>query len=615
MALSVTAAESGAGAYNGMALTVKVLTGQASSPIGATASSGSITTPEVSITPSGTGSYVYGAVYNANVQTLFTAAANTTFSQNVGDNTNGVAYGTFRLTATTTASTPVTVGATAPAETAGYLSIALLEILKGTGLAEDSSSPAGVNTTSAETLSTAVFTPPAGSLLVAQVVANSTGDGTNSMAVTVSDSSGLTWTRRAFYTTTIGSATYEAVSIWTATVPAATAAPVFDAAYSPASGNWTSNTSPKTQTATLSPGNLVVVLGGTQLNTTTLGTPTGVAGLTLAKSVVTSGYCAGYAWAAILGALAVTTTSLPAATESSAYSTTLTATGGAGGYTWSISGGSLPSWASLNSSTGVISGTPNAVATTNFTAEVTDAASNTATAPLSLTVNSASSNPVGPSGSWTLVFEDDFPGTSLNTDNWTALNATINGCTTVASNVSVSGGNCILQASGTSSCAMIDSNPSNNGYGSGSDGPTLAVGDCCEAKVSFPGPSGDSAYDWPSWWASGGDWPANGEEDIFESFNGTPSALNYHSPSGSNNGPNPSGSWCNSFHTYTLVRGSGTNGLQVWWDGTLERSVTPSDSGGPQSLLVSQLYGAGPNAPSTEASQILVEYVRMWTPG
>jgi len=99
MSLTVTAAQSGTGAFDGMALTVRVVTGQAASPIGATASSGTVTAPELPITPAATGSYVYGAVYNANVSTAFTAATGTTFSQNTSDTGDGVAYGTFRLTA------------------------------------------------------------------------------------------------------------------------------------------------------------------------------------------------------------------------------------------------------------------------------------------------------------------------------------------------------------------------------------------------------------------------------------------------------------------------------------------------------------------------------------
>jgi hypothetical protein len=71
----------------------------------------------------------------------------------------------------------------------------------------------------------------------------------------------------------------------------------------------------------------------------------------------------------------------------SAYSSTLSATGGSGkGYTWSLSSGALPAGLSLSTG-GVISGTPTATGKFNFKVEVTDSASNTATQSLSITVN------------------------------------------------------------------------------------------------------------------------------------------------------------------------------------------------------------------------------------
>jgi hypothetical protein len=89
-------------------------------------------------------------------------------------------------------------------------------------------------------------------------------------------------------------------------------------------------------------------------------------------------------------ALGVTTSSLPNGTVGVSYTTTLTATGGSGSYThWALTSGTLPSWASLNTSTGAITGIPNAAVTTSglkFT--VTDSKTFTATSgSLSLTVN------------------------------------------------------------------------------------------------------------------------------------------------------------------------------------------------------------------------------------
>jgi hypothetical protein len=73
--------------------------------------------------------------------------------------------------------------------------------------------------------------------------------------------------------------------------------------------------------------------------------------------------------------LTITTTSLPGGSVGTAYSATLKATGGAQPYTWSVSGGTLPPGLTLNSSSGVISGTPTTTGTSNFTIQVTDSES------------------------------------------------------------------------------------------------------------------------------------------------------------------------------------------------------------------------------------------------
>jgi Putative Ig domain len=71
-------------------------------------------------------------------------------------------------------------------------------------------------------------------------------------------------------------------------------------------------------------------------------------------------------------ALALTTTSLPAAQVAVPYSTTLTSSGGTKPYTWALSG-SLPGGLSLNTSTGTLSGTPTAItAGASLTFKVTD---------------------------------------------------------------------------------------------------------------------------------------------------------------------------------------------------------------------------------------------------
>ena len=87
-------------------------------------------------------------------------------------------------------------------------------------------------------------------------------------------------------------------------------------------------------------------------------------------------------------ALAITTTSLPGGTVNVTYNaTTLEAVGGTENYTWSLSSGNLSAGLSL-STAGVISGTPTAAGTSNFTVEVNDGEANV-TAELSILVSEA----------------------------------------------------------------------------------------------------------------------------------------------------------------------------------------------------------------------------------
>lgn len=85
----------------------------------------------------------------------------------------------------------------------------------------------------------------------------------------------------------------------------------------------------------------------------------------------------------------ITTTSLPEATVGIAYSTTLQVSGGVPPIAWSVVSGSLPGWASLNTSTGVISGTPTATGTSSFSVQATDSETPAAVSVQALTLTVA----------------------------------------------------------------------------------------------------------------------------------------------------------------------------------------------------------------------------------
>lgn len=108
----------------------------------------------------------------------------------------------------------------------------------------------------------------------------------------------------------------------------------------------------------------------------------------------------------------ITTTAIPSGAVGTAYpSTTLTAINGTPPLAWSVTG--APAWLLLNSTTGALSGTPNAPANTNINVTVTDANGATGTkqlalvitGPLSITTSSLPPWTVGMPYSQTLTSE------------------------------------------------------------------------------------------------------------------------------------------------------------------------------------------------------------------
>lgn len=87
------------------------------------------------------------------------------------------------------------------------------------------------------------------------------------------------------------------------------------------------------------------------------------------------------------GALSIQTTSLPPATGGVQYSQTIVATGGAQPYTFSITAGSLPNGLSLNNANGTVSGIPLSSGPYNFTIQVTDQATQSASQNYTIIVN------------------------------------------------------------------------------------------------------------------------------------------------------------------------------------------------------------------------------------
>lgn len=182
---TVTATQGGASS-SGMQITLSVVTGASASQPG-TVNGTLSATPSLSITPQANQSLIFGSILG--LDGTWTELASTVFLNN-SDN-DGLRYVHFYSAATTTAGTPVTMGATASVNS---ISISLAEILASGTLAIDGSSPASAYA-EATAVTTASFTPPQPSLLVAMVSSNGSS-GTTTMGLTDTSGLGLSWTEQ-----------------------------------------------------------------------------------------------------------------------------------------------------------------------------------------------------------------------------------------------------------------------------------------------------------------------------------------------------------------------------------------------------------------------------------
>ncbi|WP_377162888.1 putative Ig domain-containing protein [Prosthecobacter fluviatilis] len=114
------------------------------------------------------------------------------------------------------------------------------------------------------------------------------------------------------------------------------------------------------------PGNAALAQVGLRVRLST-------AGSLGAFGVATNGEVEDYLTTTTCPTVSITPATLPGGTLSSAYSQTISASGGTAPYTYALSSGTLPSGVTLNATTGVLSGTPNVAGTFSFTLSATDA--------------------------------------------------------------------------------------------------------------------------------------------------------------------------------------------------------------------------------------------------
>ena len=221
LAASGTVTVTANGSPAGVNARVVVLTGAKETGGASVGGSNTSGAPHFSLTPNASSSLPLFALYDQTGGSSgeYTAEPSNSFTFN-GTTDNGKQHDAFadgQYTGTVTGGTAVTLGSTTPTSSDKQVWAAYeIEAAGGSSPAVDTSTPALVFSSSANSVTTASFTPPAGAVLA--VLAS----GNNASSIAVSDSGlGLTWTKRASNFAGGGGSV-----VYTATVPAAAQAPV-----------------------------------------------------------------------------------------------------------------------------------------------------------------------------------------------------------------------------------------------------------------------------------------------------------------------------------------------------------------------------------------------------
>ena len=255
--------------------------------------------------------------------------------------------------------------------------------------------------------------------------------------------------------------------------------------------------------------------------------------------------------------LQITSSQLPGGTVSSAYSATLSASGGTSPYSWSVSSGTLPTGLSLSSS-GALSGTPTVAGSFPFTVAVKDAASASASASLSINVVTAAPP--------TVSISNPASGATLS-GTTTVSGVASDGLSITSVQLSVDGG-AFTNASGTTSWSFsLNTNSLSNGPH------TLS------AKVNdSAGKSATSSL-------------------VNFSVNNSSTASDctlFASPSGSSSNSGTSPSSPKSFSSAAAASGPGSVVCLLGGTYSLSSSFSPPTSGSPSSWITYKNYDSTP---------------------
>ena len=250
------------------------------------------------------------------------------------------------------------------------------------------------------------------------------------------------------------------------------------------------------------------------------------------------------------------------------------------------------------------------------------ATTTTPTATTTTTTPTTTPQPVGISGSWNLVLDSEFSGSSLNTSVWqpgwygtTGFTGPVNSSETACyspSNVTFPGdGTMHLSVTHTpSTCggvarswtgSIVTTNPE-DGRASGGFQYTYGV---AEARVYIPS-DGTQIANWPAFWTDGQSWPADGEDDIMEAINNDVCST-FHDPLGT---PHV----CNDLITpgwHTFASDWQPGSVTYYYDGVKVGTVTTGVTTAPMYLILDNTVDSTDYS-NNAADAMQVQYVRVW---
>lgn len=232
--------------------------------------------------------------------------------------------------------------------------------------------------------------------------------------------------------------------------------------------------------------------------------------------------------------------------------------------------------------------------------------------------SSGSLVPAGVGGSWNLVFNDSFTGSSLDTSKWStgwfgsgvtrAVDSNEIACYDPAN---------VSEGNGELDLSMTQQSTSCGGATQPYDGAAVTTNGKFEFTYGFVevrawlAGNGSTVYDWPQIWLDGQSWPTDGEIDILEGLGGG-ACYHWHGPpDGTGYGGCASGTFTGGWHTFGMDWEPGI--VTYYYDGNEVGSVTNATSqitADPMYLILIASTSAGSvtQAPVTER----FSYVRVW---